>query len=484
MPLVLNRRDFIKLTATATAAAWVGVRPLRAGGASDALRIGIVGLRHKGWEHVNQLRAMPDVRIVALCDVDSTILAARTASLAKIGIKAAAQADFRRMLEMKDLDAVVIATPNHQHTLQTIWACQAGKDVYVEKPVCHNLFEGVQIARAAEKYGRVVQAGTQKRSDQGHIDGFAFIKQGGLGKIRLVRGLCYKLRPPIGHVSGPQAIPATVDYNLWCGPAPMAPLMRKNLHYDWHWDWATGNGDIGNQGPHELDLARWVLGETGLPRRVVSVGARLGESDDGQTPNTQLVLYDYATAPILFEVRGLPMAPGENEVDAYKQLRVGVIVECENGSFVTGDSGGWIQDLQGKKVRRFTGDGGGKHMRNFINAVRTRRPQDLNAPVREAGISSNLAHMANLSHRVGAAAAPEAIREKLSAHPAALEALGRIQTHLDKNKIDLGKTPLTLGSWLEWSDAQQRFTDGEGVDRANQLLTRDYREGFVVPTVT
>ncbi|HTJ79227.1 MAG TPA: Gfo/Idh/MocA family oxidoreductase [Rariglobus sp.] len=483
MPHAIDRRSFLKLAATATGAIWVGARPLLAGGASDTIRIGVAGVRGKGWAHVTQLLQMKDVRIVALCDVDSKILGGRIAQLEKAGVKAAAHNDFRRMLEMKNLDAVVIATPNHHHTLQTIWACQAGKDVYVEKPVCHNLFEGLQIARAAEKYGRVVQGGTQKRSDQGHIEGFDFIKKGGLGKIRLVRGLCYRFRPSIGKVDGPQPIPASVDYNLWCGPAPMAPLMRKNLHYDWHWDWSTGNGEIGNQGPHELDLARWVLGENGLPRRVISVGARLGLDDDGQTPNTQLVLYDYPAAPLLFEVRGLPMALGENETDSYRQLRVGVIVECENGSFVAGDSGGWIHDLQGKKVRRFTGDAGARHMRNFIDAVRAQRPQDLHAPVHETAISNGLTHMANLSHRVGAFASPEAIREKLSAHHDATEAFGRILTNLDVNKIDLKKTPLTLGGWLEWNDARQSFSDGAGFEHANQLITRDYREEFIVPTI-
>jgi len=473
----LSRRSFLKLTAAA-GAAWV-CGPVWAGLAGD-IRVGVAGIRNKGWSHVGQLRKIPGVRLVALCDVDKEILAGRVAELDKEGVKVAAHADFRRMLEMRDLDAVIIATPNHQHTLQTLWACQAGKDVYVEKPVSHNLFESAQIAKMADKYGRVVQAGMQKRSDQGHLDGFEFIRQGNLGKIKLVRGICYRLRPSIGKVTGPQPIPASVDYNLWCGPSPMSPLMRTRLHYDWHWDWATGNGEIGNQGPHELDIARWALGEKEMPARVLSMGGRLGYSDDGQTPNTQLVFFDYPTAPILFEVRGLPKSQQYGESDAFRGLRVGVVVECENGSFVAGDSGGFIYDAQGNKLRKFSGDGGGRHMPNFIDAVRSHRPQELYAPIREGAISNGLVHLANLSHRVGASASPDAINEKLGGHREAGEAFAKILTHLDANAVDLKRTPLTLGAWLEWSNAQQRFTGGEGFERANELLSRDYRAPFVV----
>ena len=479
MPSSLSRRSFLKLAAT-TGASLLCTGPAWAGAAGD-VRVGVVGVRTKGWQHIKGLREIPGVRIVALCDVDSLVLAGRIKELDKAGIKVTAFADYRKMLELKDLDAVVIATPNHHHTLQTIWGCQAGKAVYVEKPVSHNLFESKQLIHAGEKYGMVVQAGTQKRSDEGHRQGFDFIRKGNLGKIRLVRGFCHRLRPSIGKVNGPQPLPASVDYNLWCGPTAMDPLLRKNLHYDWHWVWPTGNGEIGNQGPHELDAARWVLGENELPRRVISLGGRLGYSDDGQTPNTSMVLYDYPTAPILFQVRGLPLKPGYGDTDAYRGLRVGVVVECEHGSFVCGDGGGWIYDEKGKKVREFRGDAGARHMTNFIEAVRVKRPAGLRAPIREGAISAGLVHFANLSYRVGKKSAPEAIREKLAGNGAAVEALGSLEAHLKLNKIELKKTPLTLGGWLEWSNTDMRFTGGEGFEGANELISRNYREPFVVP---
>ena len=476
---MITRRSFIQLAA-ATGASVLCKGTTLASAAGD-VRIGVVGVRTKGWDHVTQLRKIRGVRIVAVCDADQAVLDRRIADLAKAGIKAAPFRDFRKMLEMKDLDAVTIATPNHQHTLQTIWACQAGKDVYVEKPVSHNLFESEQLAVVAEKYGRVVQAGTQKRSDEGHIQAFDFIRKGNLGKIKLVRGFCHRMRPSIGTAKGPLPIPASVDYNLWAGPAPMEPVMRCRFHYDWHWFWTTGCGEIGNQGPHELDLGRWVLGESELPRRVISVGGRLGYSDDGQTPNTQLVLYDYPTAPMLFQVRGLPLKKGYEDTDAFRGIRVGVVVECEQGYFAASDGGGWVYDWANKKVRQFTGDAGARHMANFIDAVRARRPQDLRGPVREGAISAGLGHFANLSYRVGTASQPEAIREKLVANRDASEAFGKLLTHLDANKVDVKKTPLTLGGWLEWSNSEKHFTGGEGFEQANGWISRVYREPFVVP---
>jgi len=479
MTHTIDRRCFLKLAAAASAS--VFVRPYAWGGAASAVRVGVVGVGRKGWEHVKRLLGIPGVRLVALCDADRAILDRCLRDLDKLKVKPASFVDYRKMLELKDLDAVVVATPNHQHTLQTIWACQAGKDVYVEKPVSHNLFESAQIARAATKYGRIVQAGTQKRSDLGHAQGFKYIREGNLGKIRLVRGFCHKLRNSIGKVTGPQPIPATVDYNLWSGPAPMEPLLRQRFHYDWHWFWTTGNGDIGNQGPHELDIARWALGETGLPRRVISVGGRLGYRDDGQTPNTQLVLYDYPTAPVLFEVCGLPAKPGYGDTPAFRGIRIGNIIECEHGSFVTGDGGGWILDNQGKKVKQFSGDGGATHMANFIEAVRTRRPESLAAPVREGAVSAGLIHLGNLSHRVGKAASPQAIHEKLAANHDANESFNRILGYLAANNVDPAKTPLTVGGWLEWDDKGKRFTGGEGYKEANEMVTRNYRAPFVVP---
>ena len=484
-----SRREFLTQAALAGAAMAsaplaraLGSAPRRAYGPTDDVRLAVVGLHGKGWGAVGQAVGLKGAKVVALCDVDQEVLDGRVQDLDKKGIKVAAYRDFRRLLETDGVDAVILATPNHHHTLQTIWACQAGKDVYVEKPVSHSLFESRQITAAASKYRRVVQAGTQNRSDEGLIPAFAAIRQGELGKIKLVRGFCYKLRRSIGRTEGPQPVPASVDYDLWCGPAPKDPLRRAKLHYDWHWFWATGNGDIGNQGPHELDLARWVLGEPDLPRRVLSIGGRLGYVDDAETANTQLALFDYPTAPLLFEVRGLPLRADVPEAEPnYRGIRVGVVVECEKGYFAGGRGGGWFYDRDDKKVRHFPGEGGESHLGNFLDAVRAGSPRGLRAPVREGAVSSSLAHMANLAHRTGHACRPEEIRERLQGNQPATEAVELMFEHLKANHVDLSGTPLTLGGWLEWDDRAGRFHGGAGFEEANKLIARNYRAPFVVP---
>jgi len=486
-----SRRKFLKLgfaagagwiTAGATGCASPLPRRQHLSSANGDLRVAVVGLRTKGRAHIDDLLAHKGVRIVALCDVDSDILASRVSLLKKHGISAVAHVDYRRILEMADVDAVVLATPNHQHTLQTIWACQAGKDVYVEKPVSHDVYESRQIAAAAVKYDRIVQSGTQNRSDVGLVELKEFIEKGDMGRIRLVRGLCYRLRPSIGRVAGPQPIPKSVDYDLWAGPAPLEPIMRKEFHYDWHWNWNTGNGEIGNQGVHELDLGRWFLGEKELPGRVLSIGGRLGYVDDGQTPNTQFVCFDYPSAPFIFEVRGLPLRPGYDS-PSYRQIRVGVVVEFESGYFAGGRGGGWLYDTKDKRIRQFKGDGGSGHMQNFLDAVRARSGKSLHAPVREGALSSSLVHMANLAHRAGNSLSTEAIAEQLQMNTVAQEAFGRMAEHLEANKINLKNTRLTLGGWLEWDNSGSRFSSGAGAEQANLLLRRTCRGPFIVPEI-
>ena len=265
---MVSRRGFLSKSVAGGLAAHAALgRSVRAQpvGANDAVRVAVIGVHGKGAHHVEMLRAIPGVRIVALCDADEAVLDLRATELAADGIAVAKHMDVRKLLESKDVDAVTIATPNHWHALMAIWACQAGKDVYVEKPVSHNVWEGRKLVEAAAKYGRIVQAGTQSRSDEALLELAADVRAGKLGRLLRARGFCYKRRESIGKVDGPQPIPASVDYDLWCGPAPLEPLRRKQLHYDWHWFWATGNGDIGNQGVHEMDVCRWMLGEEKLP---------------------------------------------------------------------------------------------------------------------------------------------------------------------------------------------------------------------------
>src|SRR6185295_1495831 len=283
-------------------------------GSNSDIRYAVVGFNGRGRNHLQELPEVKGTRLVALCDVDSNVLDKELKKCETAGQKVEGYTDIRKLLENKDIDVVTFATPNHWHSLGSICAVQAGKDVYVEKPVSHNVWEGRQLVIAARKYNRIVQTGTQSRSSSGIAEAIAWVREGNIGKIIRARGLCYKRRPSIDKVDGPQEVPPNIDYDLWCGPAPKEPLMRKRLHYDWHWVWPTGNGDLGNQGIHEMDVARWVLGVQELSPRVLSVGGRLGYVDDGTTPNTLIVLHDYKPAPLLFEVRGLPSnKPPEKE---------------------------------------------------------------------------------------------------------------------------------------------------------------------------
>ena len=482
----LSRRDFIKGTlavASMPTTVWSKVR-----GANDDIRVAVVGLGSvmggKGKQHVSEFRQLAGVRVVALCDADREILNGEVKKFTDKKEKVKAYTDVRKLLEDKSIDAIVIATPNHWHSLLTVWGCQAGKDVYVEKPVSHNIWEGRKMVEAARKYNRIVQAGTQNRSDEGLQEAFEYIRQGNVGKILAARGFCYKRRESIGKVDGPVAIPESVDYDLWTGPAPLEPLRRKNLHYDWHWVWPTGNGDIGNQGAHEMDMCRWALGQRGLARWVVSIGGRFGYDDDGETPNTQIVILGYEPAPIILEGRGLPQKKDDTMMDSYRGVRIGVVIECEGGYFAGGSGGGWVYDNDGNKIKQFKGDGGSGHQANFIKAVRSRKVGDLNADIIEGHISSALCHIGNISHRIGRLALPEEIKEAIKAEPPAVETFERFREHLSANLVDLSKERAVLGPRLEMDTDKEKFVqDGEfGLGRwANELLKRDYREPFVVP---
>ena len=261
--------------------------------------------------------------------------------------------------------------------LITVLACQAGKDVYVEKPVSHNIWEGRKMIEAARKYNRIVQSGTGMRSDSVLRESIKYVQAGNLGKLKLVRAICYRDRPSIGKVSGPQEIPKTVDYELWTGPAEMQPLMRENLHYDWHWLWNYGNGETGDLGAHYIDIAKWGTGQKLPPKRVITVGGRFGEPDDGQTPNTVVTFFDYEPAPILWENRGLFSAKDNKILDNFKGVRQGVIFHCENGYV----AGGWAYDKDGKKIKQFKHEGDEDHVENFLKAMRSRKPSDLNAEI-------------------------------------------------------------------------------------------------------
>lgn len=487
----ITRRDFMKVSMGAGLA--LAMPFSRARGANNDIRAAVVGFRGHGRTHINAYLKIPGVRVVALCDADSDILARGVSEARARNQKVDAYTDVRELLDDNSIDVVSTATPNHWHALVTVWSCQAGKDVCVEKPVSHNIFEGRKMVEAARKYNRIVQADLDLRSNEGLIEAVRYIQQGQLGNIVVVRGFCYKRRSSMGKVSGQQSVPESVDYNLWCGPAPKEPLMRKNLHYDWHWVWATGCGEIGNNGPHQLDVCRWVLGKSKLPDRVMSIGGRFGYDDDGQTPNTQITIFDYGDVPIIYEVRGLPTNKGGSNMDIYRSVstagvvmqsgrlspspNTGVVVQCEDGFVNLTSLVAFNND--GEEVKRFISSTAGPQS-SFINAVRSRKINDIRTDILEGHLSTALCHMGNISYRIGTESSNEQIMEVIKGDKDSLESFERFQNHLSANGVSLKTTPAVLGPWLKMNSKKERFF-GKFSKQANKLLARDYRKPFIVP---
>jgi len=469
----LTRRTFAgSLTAGMLAAASGCTGPAsnaRVVGAGDTVRLGVVGLHGRGRDHLAGLRKVKGVRITALCDVDSDVLSKQLAACSKLGESPRAFRDVRELLDSGECDAITIATPNHTHALIGVWAAQRGIHAYVEKPLSHDVWQGRQLIAAAQQHKTIVQTGSQCRSNPANQEAIAFLQRGELGRVVLARGLCYKPRKSIGKVKSPGGPPANVDYELWLGPAAQQPVRRQQFHYDWHWQWAFGNGDLGNQGVHQMDLARWGLGQAALPPQILSVGGRLGYQDDGETPNTQVVWCGYEPAPLLFEVRGLPRTAGQGKMDDFLGVQIGVVFHCEHGCVVlTGYEDAHACDLDGKVVQRFRG--GGDHYANFVAAIRAGDPSLLTAGAAEGQVSAALCSLGNDSLRAGQQAAGEPIGERLRAQPALSEAFLRMQDHLQKNNVSTGAGDgLVLGALL------RPAADGADQPRPAQ------REGFAMP---
>ena len=463
---LMTRRTFIK-TGPVAAGAALGLSPhARVLGANDDIRMAAVGFRSQGRSHIRWFRGLPGVRVVALCDADRDVLDRELNEFRGRNETVDGYTDVRKMLEDKNIDAITTATPDHWHALVTIWACQAGKDVYVEKPLCHNLWEGRKMVEAAQKYDRIVQFGNQ---DHPHPTGDMRLESADLGKIQVVWASLNRMRTSIGKVDGPQPTPESLDYDLWCGPAPMGPLMRKNLHYEWHWVWPTGTAEIGNNGVYSLDASRLALGQRTLPKRVMSLGGRFLFDDDGETPNTQIAIFQYEPGPMLiFELRNLSSKQGTKTL--------GGKMKCERGeaplpkpSGEPGDTGGFPSH-QG-------------HMFNFIKAVRSRMVSDLRAPVIEGHLSTAMVHMANISYRLGTPHSPEEVREAIGDRGSeAVQTFDGCKEHLAVNGVDWSTTKIVLGPWLEMDAQREQFVGtSDVVSRANELLRRTYREPFVVP---
>ena len=481
----LHRRSFLKTAAFAAGAAattrWTARSWAQVKSANDDVRVAVVGFGGRGQSHLEAFGKMKGTRITGLCDVDDTILGKEKQKWADKGIPVETVNDIRRLLESRNVDVVTIATPNHWHSLAAIWSIQAGKDVYLEKPVSHNVWEGRKVVEAARAHKRIVQTGTQSRSSYGIKQAVEWVRAGNLGKITAARGLCYKPRPSIGKAPGVQPVPEGVNYDLWCGPAPMDPIRRLKFHYDWHWIWNYGNGDLGNQGIHQMDIARWFLGVNTLSPQILSLGGRLGYEDDGETANTQIIYHDYPSAPLLFEVRGLPSATGAKAMDRYpddaRGGSIAAIIHCEGGTVVVPNySSATAYDKENKEIKKWSG--ADDHFANFITAVHSRKISDLNADILEGHLSSALCHTGNISYRLGKKQKQAELREKIKGNPRLAESAERMFAHLKANDVDLNSTPASLGVGLTMNPKKERFI---GNDQANEMLTREYRKPYVVP---
>ena len=479
-----TRREFLEnsmLAATAAALAGRGLASKasaeeQSSSPNERLRVAVVGLNGRGQSHLGGFMPRKDCEVVAVCDPDELVGQNKGVAVVEnaTGKKPDFYADIRILLEDKSIDIISIATPNHWHALAAIWGIQAGKDVYVEKPVSHNVSEGRRIVDAARKHGKICQTGTQSRSSVGTRELMAFMHGGGIGEVKLARGLCYKPRGSIGP-RGVYQVPINVNYDLWCGPAPKHELTRPKFHYDWHWQWDYGNGDLGNQGIHQMDLARWGLGLTDIGHGVVSYGGRWAYEDAGETANTQVSVHDYGDKTLVFEVRGLNTEP-------LKGSKVGVIFEGTQGYAVMGNyEGGAVFDPSGNMVKTF--NQGGDHFENFVKAVRSRKVEDLHADILEGHLSSALCHLGNVSYRLGEAVSFDDAQKRLEnvrQKDECLETFERVKHHLADNHVDLREAHVQFGAILK-VDGQGETFSGEMSDKANPLLTREYRKGFEVP---
>ena len=489
--MAVTRRRFLRDSACASASLALPVATaLGAIGANERIRIAVVGVGGRGRDHIKGFGA----NVVAMCDVDQQFLEQRAEEFKKQhGIEVAKYNDYRKLLEDQSLDAISIATTNHTHALIAIEAAIAGKDVYTEKPVSHNVWEGRQMVNAARKYKRIMQCGTQLRSSPSVAAAVSYVHAGRLGKVLYAIGTCYKPRRSIGISRTPLEFPKYVNRNLWIGPAADVPIYRPrentrgtyNPHYDWHWDFNTGNGDVGNQGIHEMDIARWFLGEETLAPHTLSIGGRFGYEDAGNTANTQIVLHNYERAPLIFETRGLPRSKAaqrnwSRRMDALRGSQIGVIVQCEQGHILIND---YVQATaygnDGKVVEHWHGDG--NHYDNFLKAVRSRKAADLNADILQGHLSSGLCHTGNISHRLGEVVATSEIQKEVESNPLLADSFQRMLGHLVANGVNVDESVITLGARLEMDPATEQFMNN---NQANQLLTRDYRKPFVVPQTT
>lgn len=501
-----SRRRFLGTSIAAGAAATIPssrfVHSQQEAKSKSEMSAAIIGCGGRGGTHIGEMLKAEGVTITHICEVDQAQGDKRASEIQeRQGKRPVLQADLRRILDEKSVDVVTIATPNHWHALAGIWAMQAGKDAYIEKPVCHNVHEGTALIATARKYNRMCQVGTQCRSSQACIDAMAFIREGGIGEVNFARGLCYKRRKSIGAM-GDYPIPKNVDFNLWSGPAQYTDpqLTRENFHYDWHWQRLYGNGDLGNQGPHQTDVARWGLGVDTHPQAIISYGGRLGYQaerknpdyvDAGDTANTEVSIYDYGKKCIVFETRGLSVDDSADEelnrlFNSNRGNKIGVVFYGTDGFVVQlSYSHCAAYDLKYDLLQEFKvgGDLNTDHFGNFLEACQKRDASLLNADVREGHLSAAMSHLGNISYymRENNRVSESELRselQKVQSLDDNMATLERTIAHLKQNGVDLEKSPISLGAHLKFDPEKEVFV---GSDEANAWLTRDYRGEFRCP---
>jgi predicted dehydrogenase len=471
--------------------------PSGAFGANSRISVAVIGLGGRGsHSHATSLGNQDGVEIVAVCDPDRGRLDGAARSV-KHWFKrdASKHTDMRDIFKRDDIDVVSIATQVYWHGLSTIWACQSGKHVYVEKPLSLYMWEGKQMLAAARKHKRIVQHGTQHRSARGVAQAAKWTREGHLGKIKHINCFAIKPRQSLGKRKEPLKIPDSVDYELWCGPAKKLPIYRNRLQYDCRYDWNTGGGETLDQGIHELDVARAWLGEKKLPRRTMSIGGRFIWDDAGDAANAHVMCYDFPTAPIVHEiynvqapgfVDGLKLPKAIKGSRADRMLRhgpYGFVVTCEGGFVLTqayqAHETCVAYDFKGKQIKAFHGRGGPNHFVNFIEAVRSGKREHLHAEIEEGFISTATVQTANIAHRLGSVAPVKKQREAIAGVGGFTEAFERLQTTLKHHKID--PSSATLGPWIQIDRDKQRV---KGDDKADPLVDGQYRKPFTVPDLS
>ncbi|MCR9292588.1 MAG: Gfo/Idh/MocA family oxidoreductase [bacterium] len=506
-----NRRRFLKTTLVAGGAASLAATcrsvhsqtQASSNSANSEMHAAIVGCGGRGGAHIEEMLRASGVTITHICDIDQATGDKRASQIQEQqGKRPEFHTDMRRLWdEDKGIDVVTVATPNHWHALAGVWAMQAGKDAYIEKPVSHNIAEGSALVAAAKKYNRICQVGTQCRSSDAVIQAIAFLEEGGIGEVNFARGLCYKRRKSIGAL-GDYEIPSKVDFDLWSGPAQFTEpkLTRANFHYDWHWQRLYGNGDLGNQGPHQTDIARWGLGIDTHPQAIVSYGGRLGYQaerkdpeyvDAGDTANTEVTIYDYGDKCIVFETRGLSVDDSADEelnrlFNSTKGNKIGVVFYGTKGFLVQASYDLCLAyDQNYELIREFrTRDNLNElHFGNFLEACRNRDASSLTAGVREGHLSAGMSHLGNISYYLRednyvSTSELAAELKKIKSLDDNLATLERTVAHLEQNGVDLDKYPLSLGAQLKFDPEKEIFI---GSEEANSMLTRDYRDPYRCP---